>query len=48
MFTNIVSTEKMQKDMRDCKDMRGTKYTYYNKLFFDIALKPLTPCLLYL
>ena len=27
-FTHIVSTEKMRKDMRDRKDMRGTKYTY--------------------
>ena len=37
IFTHIVSTEKMHKDMRDCKDMRSTKYTYYNKTFFDIA-----------
>ena len=37
LYTQIVSTEKMRKDMRGCKGMRSTKYTYYNKLFFDIA-----------
>ena len=37
LFKQIVSTEKMRKDMRDCKDMKGTKYTYYNSFFFDIA-----------
>ena len=29
LFTHIVSIEKMRKDMKDRKDMRGTKYTYY-------------------
>ena len=29
LFTHIVSTEKMRKNKRDRKDMRGTKYTYY-------------------
>ena len=33
LFTHIVSTEKMRKDMIDRKDMRGTKYTYYNSCF---------------
>ena len=33
LFTHIVSTEKMGKDMRDRKDMRGTKYTNYNSCF---------------
>ena len=28
LFTHIVSTEKVGKDMRDRKDMRGTNYTY--------------------
>ena len=27
LFTHIVSVEKMRKDMRDRKDMRGTNYT---------------------
>ena len=27
LFTQIVSTEKMRKDMRKRKDMRGTNYT---------------------
>ena len=29
LFTHIVSTEKVRKEMRDRKDSRGTKYTYY-------------------
>ena len=29
LFMHIVSTEKMCKDLRDRKDMRGTKYAYY-------------------
>ena len=33
LFTHTVSTEKMRKDMIDRKDMRGTKYTYYNSCF---------------
>ena len=28
LFTHIVSIEKMRKDMKDRKDMRGTKCTY--------------------
>ena len=28
MFTHIMSTEKMRKDIRDRKDMRGTNYIY--------------------
>ena len=32
LFTHIVSTEKIHKDVRYRKDMRVTKYTY-----FDIA-----------
>ena len=34
LFTHIVSTEKSRKEMRDCKDPRGIKYTYYNGSFF--------------
>ena len=37
LFTHIVSTEKMRKDMTDRKDMRGIKHTYYNGSFFYIA-----------
>ena len=37
-FTHIVSTEKMRKDMRDRKDMRGTKYTYYIGCFLILFL----------
>ena len=40
LFTHIVSTEKVRKDMRDRKDMRGMKYTnllHFNSCFFDIA-----------
>ena len=29
LFTHIVSTEKVHKDMRDRKYMTGIKYTYY-------------------
>ena len=29
LFTHTVSTEKMRKDMRERKDMRGTNYTNY-------------------
>ena len=38
LFTHIVSTEKMCKDMRDRKDMRGTKCTYHTIAFFLIML----------
>ena len=56
LFTHIVSTEKMGKDMRDRKDMRGTKYTNYNSCFLILlsiksilGTSPLfTICLLYL
>ena len=34
LFTHIVSTEKMRKDMTDRKDMKGTKHTYLNGCFF--------------
>ena len=27
LFTHILSTEVVRKDMRDCKDTRGTKHT---------------------
>ena len=37
LFTHIVSTEKVRKDMRDRKETRGTKYTHYNGCFFIIA-----------
>ena len=37
LFTHIVSTEKSRKDMRDRKDTRGIKHTYYNGSFFYIA-----------
>ena len=55
LFTHIVSTEKMRKDMRDRKDMRGTKYTYYNSCFLILLLIKsrlgtfplLTTCLLF-
>ena len=33
LFTHIVSTEKMHKDVRDLKDMRGIKYTFCNSYF---------------
>ena len=56
LFTHIVSTEKMRKDLRDHKDMRGTNYTYYISYFLILLLKKsrlgtfpfLTTCLLYL
>ena len=56
LFTHIASTEKMRKDMRDRKDMRCTKYTYYNGYFLILILIKsilgtfplLTICLLYL
>ena len=38
LFTRIVSTEKMRKDMRDRKDMRGTKYIRYNICFLMLFL----------
>ena len=38
LFTHIVSTEKARKDMRDRKDTRGTKYTYYNGCFLILLL----------
>ena len=38
LFTHIVSTEKVRKDMRDRKDTRGTKYTYYNDSFLILVL----------
>ena len=31
LFTHIVSTEKIRKDMRDRKDMRAIKYTYFTQ-----------------
>ena len=37
LFTHIVSTENVRKDMRDRKETRGTKYTHYNGCFFNIA-----------
>ena len=38
MFTHIMSTEKMRKDIRDRKDMRGTKYNYYISCFLILLL----------
>ena len=38
LFTHIVSTEKMRKDMRDRKDNRGTKYTNCNCYFLILLL----------
>ena len=38
LFTHIVSTEKMYKDMRDRKEMRGTNYTYYISCFLILLL----------
>ena len=38
LFTHIVSIEKMRKDTRDRKDMKGTKYTYYNNCFLILLL----------
>ena len=38
LFTHIVSTEKVRKDMRDRKDMRGTNYTYYISCFLILVL----------
>ena len=38
LFTHIVSTEKMRKDMRYRKDMRGTNYTYYISYFLILLL----------
>ena len=29
LFTHIVSTEKVRKDMRNRKNKKGAKYTYY-------------------
>ena len=37
LFMHIVSTEKLRKEMRDRKDPRGIKHTYYNGSFFYIA-----------
>ena len=34
LFTHTVSTEKSRKEMRDRKDTRGIKHTYYNGSFF--------------
>ena len=34
LFTHIVSTEKLRKEIRDRKDPRGIKHTYYNGSFF--------------
>ena len=56
LFTHTVSTEKMRKDTRDCKDTRGTKYTYYIGCFLILLLVKyrlgtfplLTICLFYL
>ena len=57
LFPHIVSTEKSRKEMRDRKDTRGVKHTYYNGSFFFILLlvksrlrtfRLLTICLLYL
>ena len=56
LFTHIVSTEKLRKDMRDRKDMRGTNYTYYISCFLILLLIKsklrtfllLTTCLFYL
>ena len=39
LFTHIVSTEKMRKDMRDRKDNRGTKYTYYSCVLVFLLIK---------
>ena len=30
LFTHVMSTEKVRKDSRNRKDIRGTKYTYHN------------------
>ena len=38
LFTHIVSTEKVRKDIRERKDTRGTKYTYYNDCFLILLL----------
>ena len=38
LFTHIVSTEKLRKDMRDRKDMRGTNYTYYISCYLILFL----------
>jgi len=56
LFTHIVSTEKMRKDMRDRKDIRGTKNTYCNGYFLLLLLVKsilgtfhfLTICLIFL
>ena len=56
LFTHIVSTEKMLKEMRDRKDMGGTNYTYNISCFLILLLTEsslgtfplLTTCLLYL
>ena len=37
LFTHIMSTEKLGKEIRDRKDRRGIKHTYYNGSFFYIA-----------
>ena len=34
LFTHFVSTEKSRKEMKDRKDSRGIKHTYYNGSFF--------------
>ena len=39
LFTHTVSTDKMRKDMIDRKDMRGTKYTYYNSCLIMLLIK---------
>ena len=33
LFTHIVSTEKSRKDMRNHKETRGIKHTYYDGSF---------------
>ena len=38
LFTHIVSTEKVRKDMRDRKDIRGTNYTYYISCYLILFL----------
>ena len=37
LFTHIESREKSRNKMRDRKDPRGIKHTYYNGSFFFIA-----------
>ena len=38
LFTHIVFTEKMRKDLRDRKDSRGTNYNYYISCFLILLL----------